>query len=205
MFDEYINVNNVPITLNLRNNSSVGIIGNRTDLYEFLKYHNGSKFYPVKVEEIDELEKKLNLIVPKELKDLLLGIGYGFIKGSENNVNRIMDTDSIRDFRLRKGDFEFYPDIEIYDEYEDGKLMRSIDGTFHGLKEAEIKDKWKNHMATLSLHDVSLWGFKPELVELSKLKIEKDVKIDNDEITKRIEKIRDGGFLVNEPVVKLKK
>lgn len=43
------------------------------DLYEFLKYHNGSKFYPVKVEEIDELEKKLNLIVPKELKDLLLG------------------------------------------------------------------------------------------------------------------------------------
>ena len=25
------------------------------DLYEFLKYHNGSKFYPVKVEEIDEL------------------------------------------------------------------------------------------------------------------------------------------------------
>lgn len=83
------------------------------DLYEFLKYHNGSKFYPVKVEEIDELEKKLNLIVPKELKDLLLGIGYGFIKGSENNVNRIMDTDSIRDFRLRKGDFEFYPDIEL--------------------------------------------------------------------------------------------
>ena len=24
------------------------------DLYEFLKYHNGNKFYPVKVEEIDE-------------------------------------------------------------------------------------------------------------------------------------------------------
>ena len=70
--------------------------------FEFLKYHNGSEFYPVKVEEINELEKKLNLTVPRELKDLLLEIGYGFIKGSENNVNRIMDTDSIRDFRLRK-------------------------------------------------------------------------------------------------------
>ena len=69
--------------------------------FEFLKYHNGSEFYPVKVEEINELEKKLNLTVPRELKDLLLEIGYGFIKGSENNVNRIMDTDSIRDFRLR--------------------------------------------------------------------------------------------------------
>ena len=77
------------------------------DLYEFLKYHNGNKFYPVKVEEIDDLEKKLNLTVPRELKDLLLGIGYGFIKGAENNVNRIMDTYSIRDFRLRQGDFEF--------------------------------------------------------------------------------------------------
>lgn len=27
------------------------------DLYEFLKYHNGSKFYPVEEEEIDELGK----------------------------------------------------------------------------------------------------------------------------------------------------
>ncbi len=109
------------------------------DLYEFLKYHNGSKFYPVKVEEIDELEKKLNLIVPKELKDLLLGIGYGFIKGSENNVNRIMDTDSIRDFRLRKGDFEFYPDIEIYDEYEDGKLI-FFEGSESALISIELTD-----------------------------------------------------------------
>ena len=56
--------------------------------FEFLKYHNGSEFYPVKVEEINELEKKLNLTVPRELKDLLLEIGYGFIKGSENNVNQ---------------------------------------------------------------------------------------------------------------------
>lgn len=26
------------------------------DLYEFLKYHNGSKFYPVEEEEIDKLD-----------------------------------------------------------------------------------------------------------------------------------------------------
>lgn len=91
--------------------------------YDFLKCNNQNKFYPVKIEEINELEKDINLNIPKELKDLLLEVGYGFINGSENNVNRIMDTDSIRDFRLRKGDFEFYPDIEIYDEYEEGKLI----------------------------------------------------------------------------------
>ena len=115
------------------------------DLYEFLKYHNGNKFYPVKVEEINELEKKLNLIVPKELKDLLLGIGYGFIKGSENNVNRIMDTDSIRDFRLRQGDFEFYPDIEIYDEYENGKLI-FFEGSDSALISIELTDDNKSNI-----------------------------------------------------------
>ena len=94
--------------------------------------------------------------------------------------------------------------VATYDK-KNGELKRSIDGTFSGLKTANLKDKWKGHEVTLSLHDVSLCGFKPELVELSKLKIEKDIKIDNDDITKRIEKIRDGGFLVNEPVVKLKK
>lgn len=43
---------------------------------------------------------------------------YRFIKGSENNVNRILDPYSIRDFRMRENDFEFYPDIEIYTEFE---------------------------------------------------------------------------------------
>lgn len=37
LFDEYVNVHNVPITVNLKNNNSVGVVGNRLDLYEFLK------------------------------------------------------------------------------------------------------------------------------------------------------------------------
>ncbi len=91
--------------------------------FEFLKKNVGNNFFQVKEEEISKLEDELKVHVPKELKELLLEVGYGFINGSENNVNRIMDTASIRDFRLRKGDFEFYPDIEIYDDYEDGKLI----------------------------------------------------------------------------------
>lgn len=53
----------------------------------------------------------------------ILQVGYGFINGSEFNINRIMDVDSVRDFRLRQGDFEFYPDIDIYDEFEEDKLI----------------------------------------------------------------------------------
>ena len=34
-----------------------------------------------------------------------------------------MDPESVLDFRLRQNDFEFYPDIEIYDEFEKDKIV----------------------------------------------------------------------------------
>lgn len=91
--------------------------------YDFIKNNKKNKFYNVGEDEIDKFEKELKICVPPDLKAFLLEVGYGFIAGSDCNVNRIMDLESIRDFRLRQGDFEFYPDIEIYNEYEDGKLV----------------------------------------------------------------------------------
>lgn len=120
--------------------------------YDFLKEDNQNKFYPVKIDEINELEKELKLNIPKELKKFLLDIGYGFIYGSEGNVNRIMDTDSIRDFRLRKGDFEFYPDIEIYDEYEEGKLI-FFEGSESALISIELTD---NNISNIFYYDVKI-------------------------------------------------
>lgn len=108
--------------------------------YDFLKEDNENKFYPVKLEEINVVEKELKLQVPKELKEFLLEIGYGFIKGSEYNVNRIMDPYSIRDFRLRQDDFKFYPDIEIYDEYEEGKVI-FFEGSESTLISIELTDR----------------------------------------------------------------
>lgn len=120
--------------------------------YNFLKVNNKNKFYPVKIEDINELEKSLKLNMPIELKDFLLEIGYGFISGSEYNVNRIMDTDSIRDFRLRKGDFEFYPDIEIYDEYEEGKLI-FFEGNESALISIELTD---DNVSNIFYYDVKI-------------------------------------------------
>lgn len=34
-----------------------------------------------------------------------------------------MDPLSVRDFRLRQNDFEYFPDKEIYDEFEENKLI----------------------------------------------------------------------------------
>ena len=90
--------------------------------YEFLKKKNNT-FYPVSSAEIIEVENTLDILLPKSLKDLYSEIGYGFIKGSENNVNHILDPYCLRDFRMRENDFEFFPDIEIYDEFEIDKVV----------------------------------------------------------------------------------
>ena len=91
--------------------------------YELIKANQENSFYPVNENEIKEVEKELDIKFPKELVNFYIEVGYGFIKGSEFNINRIMDPYSVRDFRLRVNDFEFYPDIEIYDEFENNKII----------------------------------------------------------------------------------
>lgn len=90
--------------------------------YDYVLSSDNS-FYPVSLDEIEEVEATLGLKIPKELREFYLTVGYGFIKGSEYNINRIMDPLSVRDFRLRENDFENYPDIEIFEEVEKGKLV----------------------------------------------------------------------------------
>lgn len=107
--------------------------------YEFIKANQESSFYPVAENEIKEVEKELDLKLPGELVNFYNEIGYGFIKGSEFNVNRIMDPYSVRDFRLRINDFEFYPDIEIYDEFESDKLI-FFEGSESALMSIELNE-----------------------------------------------------------------
>ncbi|MFP7493412.1 SMI1/KNR4 family protein [Terribacillus saccharophilus] len=91
--------------------------------YTFLTENQGNSFYPVANRDIQAAENRLALTFPKELVLLYAEVGYGFIKGSEYNVNRIMDPYSVRDFRLRENDFVYYPDIEIYEAFENDKLI----------------------------------------------------------------------------------
>lgn len=81
-------------------------------------------FYPVTDKEIASLEVELQSKLPIELVDFYSQIGYGFIKKKSGNINRFMDTYSLQDINLRTGDFEYDPDLEIYDEiYDDDKLL----------------------------------------------------------------------------------
>lgn len=78
--------------------------------YIFLTTNQENKFYPVTTESIEKAQEDLGVLFPKELVDCYRNLGYGFIKGSRQNVNRLMDPLSVRDFRLKQNDFEFFPD-----------------------------------------------------------------------------------------------
>lgn len=100
-------------------------------------------FFLVNEKEILDVEKELDLKFPKELIRFYIEVGYGFINGSEFNTNRIMDPYSVRDFRLRANDFEFYPDIEIYDEFENNKLI-FFEANETALMSIELNEKDKS-------------------------------------------------------------
>ena len=120
--------------------------------YEFIKENQENNFYPVTENEIKEVEKELDLKFPKELVDFYIEVGYGFIKGSKININRIMDPYSVRDFRLRVNDFEFYPDIEIYDEFEINKLI-FFEGSESALMSIELNE---NNRSAVYYYDIQI-------------------------------------------------
>ncbi|MGE7716620.1 SMI1/KNR4 family protein [Priestia megaterium] len=91
--------------------------------YDFVADQEDNQFYPVCETDIEEAERTLGLKFPFELRKFLLEVGYGFLRGSEYNINLIMGPFSIRDARLKVNDFEFYPDIELYEDLEAGKLL----------------------------------------------------------------------------------
>lgn len=92
-------------------------------MFKKIKSNSLNQFYSISINEIKEVELKLGIDIPQSLKNFYIEIGYGFIESKVDNVNRIMDPESVLDFRMRQNDFEFYPDIEIFDEFEEDKLI----------------------------------------------------------------------------------
>lgn len=122
--------------------------------YKFISANRENSFYPVTEEEIQEAEKELQLKFPKELIDFYLEVGYGFIKGSEYNINRIMDPFSVRDFRLKINDYEFYPDIEVYGLFEENKLI-FFEGSESALMSIELTEN-EHHTNPIYYDDIQI-------------------------------------------------
>lgn len=74
-------------------------------------------FFPLLKRDIIELENKINTLIPKELEELYLSVGYGFFhNGYKSDFNRLLPPDIVGLIMLREEQYEFDPDLEIYDD-----------------------------------------------------------------------------------------
>lgn len=95
-------------------------------VFNFLKNKN-HEFFSIQEEEIEIVEKKPGIAIPKELRDFYLQVGYGFIKGnSSNSINRLLDPDTIADINLRQGIYENDPDLNDIYEDEDKLIFYEV-------------------------------------------------------------------------------
>lgn len=97
--------------------------------YSFLLDNEENNFYPLRDGMIEEAQADLAFDFPKELLEFYKEVGCGFIKSSKGNINRLMDPISVRDFRMKEYDYEFYPDIDLYDDLEDELIFFEVDET----------------------------------------------------------------------------
>ena len=64
-----------------------------------------------------------------------------------------MDPYSVKDFRMRMNDFEFYPNMEIYDEFENNKLI-FFEGSESALMSMELNDD--NNKNPIYYYDIQI-------------------------------------------------
>lgn len=92
-------------------------------MFEAIANYKGNKFYKVKTYSIDAAQDSLGIVFPKDLIEFYTQVGYGFLKSENDNFNRIMDPESVAEFRLRTGPFANNSDLDIYDAYERDRLV----------------------------------------------------------------------------------
>jgi hypothetical protein len=92
-------------------------------MFENVIHTKGNKFVHIKPSAVESAQEELGIIFPKELKKFYQEIGYGFLKSDKDNFNRIMDPESICEFRNRSGQFAGNPELDIYADAEKDKLI----------------------------------------------------------------------------------
>ncbi|KWW22044.1 hypothetical protein AS888_04415 [Peribacillus simplex] len=85
--------------------------------FVYIKNSN-HKFFPLKEKDLIKAEERIGFKFPPELREFYLEVGYGFLKGNnENSISRLMNPVTIADITLREGIYEYDPDLEwIYEE-----------------------------------------------------------------------------------------
>lgn len=92
-----------------------------SNVKEFVQKH--CKLYELDEKQISDAEKRMKLSFPKDLHDFYMEYGYGFVINAKRAINRLMDPQSCADIRLREEPYEFDPDLEMYEEFEDEAVI----------------------------------------------------------------------------------
>lgn len=80
-------------------------------------------FYPLSQDDIKKAEIEFGYELPTELKEFYLQIGYGFFHKAQGDINRLIDTTSLFQINLKQDEFEFDPDLEVYDDLYNGEKL----------------------------------------------------------------------------------
>lgn len=91
-------------------------------MFEKIKENSNHSFYSVKVEDIRKAEVNMGIIIPEQLLQFYLEVGYGFLESHKNNINRVMGPSSLTEFFLGIGQFENFNE-EIYNQYMKDQLF----------------------------------------------------------------------------------
>ena len=81
------------------------------------------KTYKVEPNEIIEAEKRMGITIPHDLRKFYQEVGYGFVKNELSAINRLIDPLGCSDIRMRSDIYEYDPDLEMYESYEENSLI----------------------------------------------------------------------------------
>ena len=113
------------------------------------------KSYKVEQNEIMEAEKRMGITIPSDLRKFYQEIGYGFVKNEGGAINRLIDPLGCSDIRLREDMYEYDPDLEMYETYEEDSLIffEVNEGVYMSIGLSDGKIYFANKMVAESLLD----------------------------------------------------
>ena len=65
----------------------------------------------------------MNIQIPNDLKKFYMEVGYGFVKCEPGVINRLIGPLGCSDIRLREDFYEYDPDLEMYESFEEDKMI----------------------------------------------------------------------------------
>jgi hypothetical protein len=88
-------------------------------------------FIPVQPLDLLQAENELGYRLPEEINKFYLEIGYGFFhNNSDKDFNRFLSSDVLVETNLRQDEYEFDPDLDIYNDLNRIIFFQVNEGVF---------------------------------------------------------------------------